>query len=267
MPRRRRTCGLLSTVVLASLGPGCPQSGTRSGRSEPVDAQRATPPSEEPTGPDTKEEAPVSALGEAREAVTMHMGKHFSRLLDVRDALVAGRLEQARPHARWIAEHRPEAMPADWLPFIVEMRDAARTVADAETLERAAMGTGVLARSCGACHLALDADLRWVQSEVPPEGEDAASKMRKHKWAADRLWEGVTFPSEEAWRHGVDAFVDLPECSPDPTQEIDRSAVDRLREQVSALQDDARQATDLDARASIYGRMLGTCGTCHLSGC
>lgn len=197
----------------------------------------------------------------------MHMGEHFGKLVEVRDALVAGRLEKARPPARALAEHRPEAMPAEWLPFILHMREAAHVVAEAESLERAASGTGALARSCGACHDALDAQIQWIETSPPPAAEDAAAKMRKHRWAADRLWEGVTLPSEEAWLRGVEAFVDLPECSLDPTQEVDRVRIDRIREQTAALEDEARRAQDLDTRATVYGRLLATCGACHLSGC
>ena len=85
--------------------------------------------------------------------------------------------------------------------------------------------------------------------------------MVRHLWAADRMWEGLVGPSDDAWLAGSSALagsLSLPSGNVRGPEELLR--------QVGALAGEAETATGQEARAEIYGRLLGTCSQCHASG-
>jgi cytochrome c553 len=242
------------------------------------DCARPAEPSHDPTAVERTSEsaspeneakqAPVSALEKARRSVTAHMPEHFGRAADLEQAIIRGDFDTARAAAAELAQHRPDRYPEPWAPFVLGMRVRAEDAARAGDLETLALATGEMMGSCGACHQALGARVAApVEPEPPIHDGDITTLMKRHRWAATRLRAGVVEPSAYAWTEGVEAFAPLPAptCGEDLGGErvID---VETLRDRFHAVQEEARVVDSLEARASVYGRLLGTCAGCH-TGC
>jgi cytochrome c553 len=226
--------------------------------SPPVMARQTAAPEPTPT---------PSPLEDARRSVTAHMPTHLERSHAIRIAVMSGRLDDAHTEARWIAEHWPAKVLEEWLPFVVNLRAAAGEIVEAEDVHAASRGTGAVALACGECHDALREGPRYELPPPPPDDPDAAAIMRRHQWAADRLWDGVVLPNDEAWSLGAGAIVELPRCDADVGGEKQTQVIADAVRRTNELATEAASATDLDARARIYGELLGTCHTCHLAGC
>ena len=88
--------------------------------------------------------------------------------------------------------------------------------------------------------------------------------MVRHIWAADRMWEGLIGPSDEAWAAGSSALLAEWPGLDDLPGEAGGSG--GARNYVPQLQDLAKRsvsARDREDRASLYGELLGTCFGCH----
>ena len=221
------------------------------------------PPASPPAQPPMRVQHEPGPLEKVERAAAVHMPSHFADVLEIHSALISGATGDAQRAARELLAERPSVMLEEWTPYVYGMEDAARRVAEADNLAAAASAASELAESCGRCHLALGVKLTMTVSEAPPAEGDAETVMRRHKWAFDRLWEGLVLPSQRAWALGADAFVDLPYCAQSPTAERDDDAAARARETLLGLEQTARDAKSWSARAGVYGQMLPTCSTCH----
>ncbi len=86
-----------------------------------------------------------------------HMHAHAEQLDDLNFALDDGNLERAMSAAYWMAKHDPvEGLPAELLPIVDRMREAARAVEAAEDLETARAAAQRIGAECQACHAAAD---------------------------------------------------------------------------------------------------------------
>ncbi len=197
--------------------------------------------------------------------VRSHMYDHFQRASHIQMSIIEGRLERARGPATWMAEHeRPEGLPAAADPYVADMRGMARRIADAETLAEAAAATAAMGRTCGACHDAVEGGPRIEMTSGPPVTEGLAGRMILHVWGADRLWEGLIGPSDDAWGAGLAAFHDATLVPADITEAGEPTdEVRALSREVRTLSVQAGRTLDWQARAEIYGRLLGTCSRCH----
>ncbi len=219
---------------------------------------------EETSAADAKPAQP-SALDEARKSVTAHMGDHLRRAEGIHDAVVLGKLADAKAPAEHLAEHWPEQVLETWVPFVNDLRHAAGEVNRAADLEAASRATAELAVACGRCHQALD---KGPQFEAPPDLPEGDLKlMARHRWAADRLWEGVVQPSPQRWSEGIDGLQQMPGCQEDHGGEQLVDKIEAARRATEGVRAKAKDANTLDARAQLYGELLTTCNACHLSGC
>ncbi|HEY5922237.1 MAG TPA: hypothetical protein VIV11_11225, partial [Kofleriaceae bacterium] len=85
--------------------------------------------------------------------------------------------------------------------------------------------------------------------------------MARHRWAADRMWEGMVGNADEPWRDGIEVLAQTP---------LQFTAIDadrsRLAKRLQLLADQARQRRSIDTvaeRAQVYGEILVTCAACH----
>jgi hypothetical protein len=88
--------------------------------------------------------------------------------------------------------------------------------------------------------------------------------MRRHQWAAERLWDGLVVPSDEAWKWGATSLSEAPLAPEQLTP--GKSPVPKVGELAQAVHAIARQATEVervDVRADLYGDVLATCAECH----
>ncbi len=112
--------------------------------------------------------------------------------------------------------------------------------------------------ACGNCHdeLAVKLGIDTVP-RLPPDDASLAVRMVRHRWAADRLWEGVVGNSEPAWQAGLDVLVvtplDLPADRAGLARQLQRQAETARRPSPGKLVD----------RATRYGEILTTCASCH----
>ena len=193
------------------------------------------------------------------------MHKSLSRAVTIQTAVVLGDLERARKAASWLMDREDKMLvQAGSNGYEKEMLGYAALIATAEDLKTVATQAGRLAATCGSCHQALNEGPRFVVGTDAPGGETQEAQMIRHLWAADRMWEGLVGPSDDAWTAGALA---LAETAPSLAEAI--PAYTRLKESrtilrhVNEVANQAMTVGGLSERAEVYGRMLDTCMRCH----
>ncbi len=194
------------------------------------------------------------------------MDQHFEQVLQIRDAVIAGDLQQARAPAAWLAEHGgPPISPTSWEPYRVELRRIAKGLSDGATPAEAAKRTAEMAAICGLCHRAAGVPLeRDMPALVEELNSGTVQLMKRHRWAVDRLWEGLVGPSDVAWAVGASVLADAALETSDVANDgpIDPRRFE-LVEKLHRLGDSAPRAKRPGERAALLGELLGTCSGCH----
>ncbi len=214
--------------------------------------------------------APADAIAvnaDPADASTLkeHMREHFAAVSDLQRAIARGHLDAAKQDARWIMEHDEPQQLADWAPFVAEMKQAARDVTAAPDLPSAAAVASRLGRACSRCHEQTHAIVTFAWEEPPADAPGLQAQMRRHQWAAARLWQGLVGPSDDMWREGalvlastqLDAFAATGSSAP-------RGDISALAKRVRELATTASKTENQDARATTFGELLSTCAGCHV---
>ncbi len=234
---------------------------------------RAEPAGNKPLVPGVPYPAPAS-LGRPSRAppqpgpldrdamMRLHMHASFDLIRAIERLLIRGKLEEAKRFAATISEPADAPAHGPWASRVILVRDRAAAVARATTVGQACQLEARLAAACGGCHLETAAVPRFRAYPAAPADLPAiGARMARHRWAADRLWEGIVGGADEPWRAGLEVLAAAPLEWGEPT-----AARAQLARQ---LQHDAAQARErvpgasFDARASAYGDMLATCAACH----
>lgn len=245
-------------VVLGAMAVAC---GEPAAPAEPVATEVTPPPSAAPP-PTTP---PPTSAAPSDEAVHAVMEGHYSRARSVHDALVRADMEQARADMAWIATHEEgNALPAEVQPLLAAMQAEAARFADATTLTEAGTAVGHMLVRCGACHAQTHGGPQVAETPIP-EGDTPEARMRRHQWAADRMFDGLLTASPETFREGNEALTSAPltQAELPATAAQPEEQVVTLTTHVRDLGAEAAAATDDESRASIYGRYVATCGACH----
>ncbi len=203
---------------------------------------------------------------EDRSAVADHMHEHLTRISTIKSAIVAGKLEEVREPATWLADHETAAgLPAEFESYVIQMRSYARHVIEAQDLASAAESVSNMAKTCGNCHLVNVVNLEFGYDRKPREDlEDVVTHMQRHQWATDRLWEGLIGPSDTAWNRGTDMLIDAPLLPSDVTTATDDVAeIGKLARRIHALGGIGTETKTPDARSDLYAEVLGLCASCH----
>ena len=203
----------------------------------------------------------ISAQFEHDMLVRMHMHENFGMVRAIEHLLVRGKLDEAKQLARGISESPDEPGTSAWAAQAARVRDRAAAVATASTLDDAIHGVARLGAECAACHLASGATPDLVDAPHPPaDGNDVASRMIRHRWATDHMWEALIAPSDDDWQAGLDVLA----ATPLPVAELgkDREPLARKLQRTAKA---ARNARAQD-RAQVYGDLLATCAACHTRG-
>jgi hypothetical protein len=190
------------------------------------------------------------------------MAAHLAAAGRLQAAVADGRLADARDTARWFASHEM-SMPPGGAANVEAMRVAARRIADATDVPTAGAHLGQFGRACASCHEANGASPAFPSGPAPAAGAGPDAQMRRHAWAAARLWEGLIGPADAQWRDGARVMAETPFDAArfvheKPNVDVVEMA-ERLHEQATA----AMALTDLDARATAYGELMETCASCH----
>ena len=86
--------------------------------------------------------------------------------------------------------------------------------------------------------------------------------MLRHRWAADRLWEGIVGGADEPWRAGLEVLAAKPlDWGPSSS---DRSVHARALQGL-ALEARRQRTPTIESRTTAYGEMLVACASCHTS--
>jgi cytochrome c553 len=191
------------------------------------------------------------------------MHAHFTDALLIRQAVIAGTPERASRPAEALAKAETlNEVPAAWRQSVQGMQQIARRITDSTSAAQAAAATADLGVACGGCHRQFGGP-KASSAPPPPEGTGLTERMRRHVWAAEKLWEGLTVPSSEAWAAGAKALS----AAPFPAQILEQGGV-RSR---SAASDFAKLVVTAAAkktipeRAALYAELLVSCGGCHRS--
>ncbi len=190
------------------------------------------------------------------------MEAHYGATIRAHDALLQGDLSAFRARLADASElESPPAMPDAWAPLLERFRASAGEAAGATSLGEAAGVMAGVVLSCGQCHSALGHGPVYP-APAPEDGiGELQDAMLEHKWAAERLWEGVTGPWDVAWQRGAAALVRTRVFGDTP---IELAGDLLLREQaLNALGEEALRTSDHGERAVLYGRLLASCGDCH----
>jgi len=219
------------------------------------------------TKPAAPEAAPTQTVVDppaSEVAPAEHMRDHHDRITRARDAIIRGDLEAAREPMDWLGQHDTHpGVPEEARPYILEMKGAARVAAGASTIDGVAVGLATVATICGECHARLDLGPRFEPVEMPPAEAGVAWHMARHRWAADRMWEGMIAASDDLWVAGVGGLKEDPlreeELHGGEMSEDERAVATWLHDMATF----GEQMEGSMARSAFYGALLSKCSDCH----
>lgn len=257
---------LAALAACASPPPAAPPSSSaRSAQASPADADAEAPPPRL-ASPDSAAQGPAKApdakpdtSGTPRERL---MRSHFREAALIRKAVIDGMLADAVAPADALAktEGFGKIDPA-WQSSIDVLQYAAKRIQHGSDIPSTAAAVADIGIACGACHKAAGGPRATV--EQPPSADGSLeSRMRRHVWATERLWEGIFVPSDASWKAGGDALS----REPFPKEVLDkggvhgRSAANRFTSIVATL---PSKKTPQD-RGQVYASLLETCSACHV---
>ena len=192
------------------------------------------------------------------------MRTHYYAAIEIQDAVIEGDVEATRPPGRWLAEHLPRTnLPEGSEQYVEEIVDLGLQLSRVEAVADASDLLARIAFQCGSCHQRFDGGPKVERA--PPWGSqrDLTERMRRHAWAAGRLWDGLLAPSDTVWLVGALELSSTP-LTPERTPE--RIADEELVKLAESVHQMALEGLELEgraARAQLYGRLLATCAECH----
>ena len=196
----------------------------------------------------------------------LHMRDHFADLRKIERHLVDGDLPTVRDYALALSYAPRDTALARWSVPLTRMRDAAMQLATAGDVLEAARLEPALATTCAACHVAAGARPVFPAIALVRDDGTALTRMARHQWAADRLWEAMITPSDDAWFQALDVLG----ATPLPQHELTKVATPSAHAKIGELSDqlqrrarDAMRATTPDERVAAYGGILQACVGCH----
>jgi hypothetical protein len=228
---------------------GCERTVGHGGIAEPsVSSSGTWPPAQQPVAHQTA-------------TVAKRMEEHSVRAFAIKDAIAKGDLDRAKLDARWLAESEwTPNLRKDWHPEMQMMRAGARSITEAPDLGRAAYGLARVANGCASCHVRVAVPPK-VPEDAPPD--DGAPRGQIHAWAMNRMWQGLTVPSDEAWLAGARLLTLVP-LDPDmSTVTAEVSAEPALLALRAHELGTLARVVDVDRRGAIFAEVLVTCAHCH----
>jgi cytochrome c553 len=193
--------------------------------------------------------------------VRFHMHQNFDLLRAIERLLIRGKLEEARGLADAIAMVPDEPAHGPWAAQAVVVRDRAAVLARAASIPEACAREASVAEACATCHQDLGVSPEFRDHPpAPPDKPTLAARMLRHRWAADRLWEGLVGAADEPWQAGLDIIA----ASPLDASQLGAERL-ALARQLQRQADQARRSKSArpSERAVAYGELLATCAACH----
>jgi hypothetical protein len=220
----------------------------------------ARPPAESPS-PAAIPVAPAPAAPPDAATLKGHMREHFAAVSELQRAIARGHLDEAKQLADWLGTH-DETLLDGWKPYVDDLKASASAVRDAKDLPAAAALAGRLARACSKCHEARSATVAFAWMPAPDDQPTLEPQMKRHQWAAARMWEGLVGPSDELWDQGT-RMLAATQLDLVAAGGSGRGDITALARKVNELAKQGAKITDHDERARWYGELLSTCAGCH----
>ena len=188
------------------------------------------------------------------------MHEALDDLREIEGALVAGDLSLAKSLSARASEGIKAEQKSSPSPYVDEYLSSLEELIVSQDVLAAAKASARAGRACGDCHQKLEVQVLQLEPESQPEGDF----MWQHRWASERMWEGLVGPSPKAWRVGAQKLADLRFN----VSEVEAYFVidDEVSGHVETLRSVAKQAVDAKDRqtqGSLYGDLLGSCAGCH----
>ncbi len=192
------------------------------------------------------------------------MWQHYQRVGEIHYAVVQGNLEEARATADWfIGRESAPNLPTGSERFASQMRTYARDIVEANSMEEVATATANMGRTCGQCHQTYGRGPVLRIGSVEDLGDDMA-EMTRHKWASDRMWDGLIGPSDSSWTTGTREWSSSSMLPGEVREQNDVGGeLHGLEAQLHRLGQQAAAEETLQGRAAIYGEMMAACAGCH----
>ncbi len=175
----------------------------------------------------------------------------------MRKAVIRGGLAEVRQAARRIDTEgeTPGALPTEGGSSVEGFCAAARAIADAPDLDRAALGMARLAVACGDCHRSANIHSALRAGPSSGLGGGGVGHMLEHEQAADQLHSGLVEPSDPLWRRGAETLATAPlKKSQMPRDPKLTDAVFAAEKQAHEIADRAQRAATPCERVELYGR-------------
>lgn len=208
---------------------------------------------------------PPPVEGETKDSQVTDMHLHFEDVNSIQLALISGNLVLARELAKQVRASFAGPAPEGWGPFIERSVASAEMLEVTDDLNMAARLAGAMAGTCGDCHRDQGIEVVDHDAVPPPRVDDKFQDfMVQHRWAADRMWEGIIAPSDAAWSAGAEVLASTELTLEDigdklvMTPEIE-GWLQQIRKDGSA----AATSESAEARQELYGSFLAGCASCH----
>jgi len=246
----------LGAAVLVACATMACQSTARAG-------PRADPPAPETKrGKPDKPALPPGPRFERDLMLRVHMLSSFDTARTIERLLIRGRLDEVRYFAQALASEPDVAGMAPWAAQVGRVRERAAALATSSDVDQACGRAAELAEACASCHRDTGAQAEFQPPrDLPPDLPTVVARMARHRWAADRIREGMIGDAADAWRAGLDVLAEPPLAS--PVLGADRTQRAQRLQQIAAQ---ARQAAadDRGTRTRVYGDILRACAACHV---
>ena len=230
------------------------------------DRQTSSTPPPEPTPTEAKAELPPDATGapppSTRKAA---MQKHFAQAIAAKDTLLFGDLDATLRSLEWLAKYgASDSSLEPWEPHLGRVRAIATSATATRDAQRLAMAVAQIARECGACHATLGIEPGVPLVTSAPKDLSFRDHMIGHKWALDRMWAGLTTPSDLLWKSGAEYLAASPEHLRKLSSYGDQAdkAMD-LASDIHRLAGEATTEEQPERQMVLLGKFLGACAGCH----
>lgn len=242
--------------------------GACSSKGPPIHSALALPgPEDAGDTPEAPADGPT--MPSAPSALARQMHERFASVTAIQQATIRGDIEQVHALAQAFEARLPapdEPAPEPWRPHVDELRGELEGVMHGEDLRDVGASVARLALVCGRCHEELDVHPTLPAltnaTQGPPQEPTVKAAMQGHRWAVDRMWEGIIGPSGDRWIRGSTMFIAIPGCTATTPAEDAEGRALCTRAQSLARRGHVTQS--LPGRAAIYGRLLATCAGCHV---
>ncbi len=205
--------------------------------------------------------SPTAAEEEVRrDDLSLEMQTHAEQTRTARLAIIDGNLPVATEAGKELLARIPVwELPGEARTMEPALVVPAKALAEATTLEAAALALGDIGVACGSCHAAQGVDPGLKAPEPPPTSEGFSEQMQRYHWAAERMWQGLILPSEEAIKESIAVIETLPAADFHPEW---MPALPAAAEQTDG---NVHQLASLitTKRGWAYGSMLAACASCH----